>query len=96
MKRVTTTELSQMFDRIIDKLNKEKIENIDIETDYYRIIPSDEWSNFTQDVIEVGSLNDDIESLKRLIENSNRPCTYVDFDRLASLLRAISQKNNPV
>jgi hypothetical protein len=32
----------------------------------------------------------------KLHGNDNQICTYVDFDRVASLLREISQVNNPI
>jgi len=47
-------------------------------------------------VIDLGSLKDDVEELEKLTKNKERICTYVDFDRVASLLREISQVNNPI
>ncbi len=88
-------EIKIAFERIMEKLEYEGIEQIEINTDWYRFIPADEWKDFTKDVVEVGSLNDDAESLKLMINDKNRQCTYVDFDRLASILRAISQEMNP-
>ena len=95
MSIVRTEDLKKIFERIIVKLKYEKVEQIEIDTDLYRFVPTDEWENFEKDVIELGSLGDDVESLMLMIKDSDRPCTYVDFDRVASLLRAISQKNNP-
>jgi hypothetical protein len=43
----------------------------------------------------VGSLFDDIKSIKKSIKE-NEIITYTDFDRLASLLRAISEINAPL
>ena len=43
-----------------------------------------------------GFMDDDIEMLTKLAEDETRICTYVDFDRVASLLREISQVNNPI
>ena len=75
---------------------EKNVEEIEIHTDYYRIIPTDEWETYDKDVIELGSLDDDIMELTDMSQNPDRPCTYVDFDRAASVLRAISQINNPV
>ena len=95
MSTIFVNELKSIFDRVIDKLRQDNLEKVTLDTDLYRIIPTDEWETYERDVVEVGSLNDDIESLLLILKDPDRPCTYVDFDRLASLLRAISQKNNP-
>jgi len=92
---IRTQDLKKAFERIINKLEYENIEEVKLETDWYKFIPTDEWENFGKDVIAVGSLQDDLESIALLVHNAARPCTYVDFDRVASILRAISQKNNP-
>lgn len=96
MSAVQVSDLKTIFKRIIDKLEYENIKEIQLDTDLYRFIPTDEWETYEKDVIELGSLDDDIESLLLIVKDIGRPCTYVDFDRLASLLRAISQVNNPV
>lgn len=96
MSAIKISELEIIFSRIIEKLKFEAREEISIEDDFYRFIPTDEWSSFTSDIIETGSLSDDIENIKKLVQDKDHPCTYVDFDRLASVLRAISQTMNPV
>lgn len=96
MRHLTVESLEIIFRKIIGKLKNEGVKSITINTDFYRVIPSDQWDNLNQLQIDNCSLYDDIDSLNLLIENANRPCTYVDFDRLASLLRAISQINNPL
>lgn len=96
MPKISLNELSIVFNKIIEKLEFEELSEIVIYDNFYKFIPTDEWATFEKDVIETGSLFDDIEGLKKLVLDKNRPCTYVDFDRLASLLRAISQTNNPV
>lgn len=95
MKTVTTNELSELFDLFIKKLKDENISKISIDSDLYRFIPTDKWDTFTQDVIEHGSLYDDIDSLKSILKNKDIPFTYVDADRLSFLLRMISQIKNP-
>jgi hypothetical protein len=66
----------------------------------YKFIPADNWDSFESDLIETGSLTDDIELLLLLLllliaNNNERPCTYVDFDKTDSLLYAISQIKKP-
>jgi hypothetical protein len=92
---IRTKDLKSMFDRIIDKLEHEEVEAEEIATDLYRFIPADEWGTFEKDEIILGSLDDDLQMLLLMIKNQDRPCTYVDFDRVASLLRALSQARNP-
>lgn len=102
---MTVSELEEIFVKIIDKLKFEVGENseLQLETDAYRIIPTEKWSKFdnpddwnSADEIDLGSLKDDVEELEKLVKQKERICTFVDFDRVASLLREISQVNNPV
>lgn len=75
----------------------EKIENsidseIEISNDYYLTIPMDEAIDVANDVKPaVGSLFDDWENPDRLV-NKLQPATFVNLDRLAAILRAISQE----
>jgi hypothetical protein len=96
MVKINISELEQIFSKVIKKLRLEEEQELIIEEDLYRFIPTDEWTSFAVDVIEIGSLSDDINNLKKMITDNQRPCTFVDFDRLASVLRAISQIKNPV
>lgn len=93
---ISIKELKLCFNEILAKLKEENIVELNLETDYYQEIPTSQWDNFEySEIPDVGSLIDDIESLKKMINDPKIPCTYVDFDRLASVLRAISQENNP-
>ena len=93
---LSITELKILFEQIITKLEDEDVKSVKFNDDTYRFIPTDKWNSFEEDTIEIGSLYDDIESLKLLVRDRDRPCTYVDFDRLASILRAVSEIQNPV
>jgi hypothetical protein len=103
MKKIEITELQLVFSRIIEKLKlNEPSGTIEIEEDLYQFIPADKWHGFDQDHSLTGSLYDDLDSLTRLAhENPDvdsadyYPTTFVDFDRLAFVLMAISQKYNP-
>lgn len=96
MKKIRLDELSIIFNRIIKKLEFENYKEIRINEDLYRYIPTEKWSSFDDEIIETGSLFDDVDELLKLVQDIKRPCTYVDFDRMASILRAISKTNNPV
>lgn len=95
MKTITTKELKELFDLFIKKLEDEDVLEITIESDLYRFVPTDKWDSFTEDIIEQGSLYDDIDSLQNILQNNHIPFTYVDVDRLSFILRIISQINNP-
>lgn len=91
---VTRQSLATFFSKIIEKLELHQIETVKIDVDYYLIIDTDEWENFGQEVKpNVGSLCDDMASLKRAVTEDS--FTFVDFERVASILRAISQKLCP-
>lgn len=94
MKKIDVAELEVIFGKIINKLKSEEIYNIEIESDLYRFIPTDKWDSYDDDEILTGSLFDDLDSLKLILKDSNRMVTFVDFDRLASILRIISEKYN--
>ena len=102
---MTVSHLQLIFDRIIDKLSlyEGKEGNLPIRTLSYRLIPTENWSDFedpanwfSANSIDIGDMQDDMEALVKLSENPDRPCTFVDFDRAASLLRELSQVYNPV
>ena len=92
---ITISDLEKLFALVIDKLKEESVSTIEIKDDLYRFIPADNWGSFQDNIILNGSIFDDVDSLKLIISDKNRPFTYVDLDRLATLLHAISQINNP-
>jgi len=98
MREVKLDTLKKVFDRIIEKLEFEGVSAIKFEDDLYNKIPTHKWSiyNKPEEVVVMGSLHDDIDSLNELISYKGSICTYVDFDRSASVLRAISEIRNPV
>jgi len=105
MKNIKISELKTLFNRVIEKLESELGEDkiIELKTSVYRLIPTEKWDTFEKpedwnsaSKIDQGDLNDDLTELKKLIVDQERICTYIDFDRLASVLREISQVNNPL
>lgn len=95
--KVTVSELRILFEKLMNKMEENGIISLDInDIDYYWIVSSDEWTNFETDVsLDVGSLIDDWQSLQKVISEEHIP-TYVDFDRLASILRAIGETIVPL
>ena len=97
MEKFKIKDLELVFARIIEKLNIEKVDEIDFSFDMYRSIPGNKLNvTFSEDKeYHVGSLVDDVEEIKKLVNERERPCTYVDFDRVANILRAVSEEKNP-
>jgi hypothetical protein len=87
--------LKKAFDAIFSKIAGSLDSSISISNDYYLNIPMDEAYNVSNSVMpSIGSLYDDWENLMRVI-NEQQPVTFVDVDRLASIMKAISQELNP-
>ena len=93
--RVTASEIRAVFSLLHKKLTDLGIEIVNIETDYYWLVSTDQWDDLDSDPKPVvGSLVDDWESLRKVMEGQH-PATFVDFERLASVLRALSETLNP-
>ena len=93
--RINVDEIKQIFEYLIQRINNDNIEFVDVETDYYWLITSDEWDDFdSSPEAVVGSLVDDWDSLQEVLE-SKRIVTYLDYERFASILRAISETIAP-
>ena len=96
MNKLSKTELEVFFNLVLRKLSIDKIEDILFDMNEYWIITTDEWNEFKQNPVPaVGSLEEDITYIKKSIAN-NEIISYVDLDRLASVLRAISEIKAPV
>jgi len=105
MEKISINEIEGLFEKIIDRLKLELGEQgvVETETIIYRSIPSNKWNKFEKkedwfsaDEISQGDLNDDVKELKKMINDPESSCTYVDFDRTASLLKEMSQIYNPI
>ncbi|SMC81057.1 hypothetical protein [Moheibacter sediminis] len=93
---IEVSDLEKLFSLLIKKLKEESVSTMEINTDLYRFIPADKWDSFEENISETGSIFDDIDNLKLIISEKNTPLTYVDFDRLATVLHTISQIRNPI
>jgi len=105
MSIIKVSELKTLFERVIEKLETEYSPDAEMElnTIIYRLIPTEKWSKFDKpedwfsaSEITQGDLQYDVMELKKLIIDKDRLATFVDFDRLASVLREISQVENPI
>ena len=93
---VTVENLRLLFENLMKKMEKDGISSLEInDVDYYWIVLSSEWTNFKSEVKPaVGSLVDDWQSLQKVI-SGEQILTYVDFERIAAILRAISETVAP-
>lgn len=105
MNSIKVSELKILFERVIKKLETEynSTSEIELKTIIYRQIPTEKWDKFDKpedwfsaSEISQGNLQDDVIELKKLITDNKRAATFVDFDRIASVLREISQIENPI
>lgn len=105
MNGIKVSELKILFNKVIEKLETEYGEDAEMElkTIIYRLIPTEKWNKFEKpedwfsaSEIMQGDLQDDLLELKKLLTEKERIATFVDFDRLASVLREISQVENPI
>lgn len=95
--KITTDELKIIFDFVIKKLKTEGYNEFEIDDDFYCLISTEKWSNMNilnYIDCDVGSLQDDIRELKEIPKNET--VTFVDFDRLAAIIRMISKLSNPL
>lgn len=96
MSAIDIVTLEILFKRIMGQLRSHGIDRVEFSSDLYKLIPTDKWGITVPDEIVIGSLDDDIEEITKIAKDPDRICTYVDFDRVASILRAISETINPV
>jgi hypothetical protein len=96
MSSINIDELEVLFKLVMDKLKKDQVKQIEFAADEYWIITSDEWVNLKNiPKPAVGSLAEDVEYLKRAIEEKEI-VTYSDLDRLSTVLRFISEIQAPI
>ncbi|GGJ59585.1 hypothetical protein [Deinococcus roseus] len=89
-------KLNLVFNRILDRISSLENASIKLEADYYWMIPGDQLTNLNLGNIDpvIGSLSDDWMELSKLLD-TERPVSFVDLDRLANLLRMMSEEYNP-
>ncbi|MEM6766997.1 MAG: hypothetical protein AAF655_18820 [Bacteroidota bacterium] len=92
---ITVDELRVVFNTIIIKLEHDSVSEMTIEEDLYWDYPRPNWTDMENTTgLHVGSLFDDVESLKRDVFELEH-ISYLDFDRVASILKYISENQNP-
>ncbi|MEN2773866.1 hypothetical protein ABCY62_02205 [Acetivibrio clariflavus] len=77
----------------MEKLEENEFDEIEFDKDNYWYVSSDEREVFSEKLpsLIVGSIADDIQSLKKVLDKTNIP-TPVDFDRLGNVLIALGER----
>lgn len=89
--RVSVDEMEQIFNCLIQRIKDDGIDFVEVETDYYWLVSTAEWDDFTSPSapLVVGSLLDDWLSLKKTLTTEQVTC--LDLERFATILRAVSE-----
>ncbi|MCP4748107.1 MAG: hypothetical protein GY874_18530 [Desulfobacteraceae bacterium] len=95
---ITLKELQLLWEILYDKISKLEKKDINLEDmDMYWSVGAPECYDMSKEpALIVGSLKDDLDEVKKLLKNKDRPATFVDLDRFSAILNAISQKLNPL
>jgi len=95
MAKISVLEIEQLFKLMIKIIKKEGIDEFEIPIDEYWVVLTDEWNNLKiTPELGIGSLEEDIKFLKDTIREGEM-FTFIDFEKVAQVLRAISEKMVP-
>jgi hypothetical protein len=89
---IKLAHLLVIMDRLVESYIERGISAVEVDDiDEYWLAAAPEWTDFTkQPELSVGSLSDDWEALKKVLDGEMP--TANDFDRLATLLRVVSEQ----
>ncbi len=92
---ITIDALETLFQLTIQKLKLDNISAVSWDINYYWQVCPDEAKNMSiEPTLAVGSLDDDLMELNKSL-HAREITSYVDFDRLASILNFISDTLAP-
>ena len=85
-------ELIQIFEMLLEYLDKKNISSIMLEKDYYWNIPSDSWLEPYKEPeeLDIGQLTDDWKYLLECLQKKNEPIGFA-FVWLSNILRYIGE-----
>lgn len=91
--KIKFDDLQQVLQILLDKAKIAGFNDISIDIDNYWFVASDEREIVNYNIPElcVGSINDDLEYLNKILNGKNLP-TPVDFERLGNILICIGEK----
>lgn len=85
-------ELENIMHLMIKKAEKNGIDTIKLEHDFYWNIDAEQKLDLSQDPKpNVGSLDDDLKSLRLVLEKKNE-LSVIDFERLGNLLVYVGER----
>ena len=90
--QIQLSQLAMLATKLIENYRERGYEAVPLDDmDMCWVIRAPGWSGFQHEPkLSVGSLKDDWEALQRVLEGSMP--TAVDFDRLAAVLRPVSER----
>jgi hypothetical protein len=90
---MTIDELERCIGQLLELARARGVRQIDTGArDLYWQVPSPDWVDMSkQPALTVGSLDDDVSELKKLLEDPAR-ASSVDFVRVAAVLQVISDE----
>jgi hypothetical protein len=90
--QIQLLQLAMLANKLVEDYRARGYEAVPIDDmDMYWEVQAPEWSDLQHEPkLSVGSLKDDWEMLQRVLEGQMP--TAVDFDRLAAVLRAVSER----
>jgi hypothetical protein len=90
---VTVDELEKCVGLLIDLARSRGVREVDVgEADLYWSVPSPDWVDMAKHPnVVVGDFGDDVAELQKMLQDPGRACS-VDFDRVAALLRVVSDR----
>ena len=92
MENINLDQLELLFKVVLDNLKRSNIRELSFDEDNYWSVPSEDMASFPEKPeLEVGSLHDDINFLKSLIEEGYQT-DFLELERLSSLLKFMSKK----
>jgi|GEM_PF-952067 len=93
---IQTKQLEIVFQKVISKLKDGGIDRIELNQDMYWFLSNkDSYEmNYVVEKPLIGSFKDDWEELKKVSEDK-QITTYVDIERLSSILKAICEELSP-
>ncbi len=93
--KIAVKDLKALCKIILTKMETSGFDYIEIDIDLYRNISFEDTCNLNTETPEflVGSLVDDWNSLKKVLDKQNPP-TIVDFERLGTIIKLIGNSIN--
>lgn len=90
--QIQLLQIAVLAKKLVENYRERGYETVPIDDmDMYWVVQPPEWTDLQHDPrLSVGSLKDDWEVLQRVLEGQTP--TAVDFDRLAAVLRAVSER----